>query len=867
MIVQFVRSTRTVYIIVFALLLLTIGMVLVSLHDIERNAKRKILASNLGVSSLSHMSFEKVPAMVKHALAQTPGISIDVKFLDLTTVMKDRERALNSGILEDPSWVPATVSYSGNNFEAAVSLKGDLADHWKNEDKFSLKVKLKDGFIEGYERFSIQAPYTRQYPDNDIFLSFAKTNDVMANTMFYLPVTFNGMNWGVMNIEPTVDKYFLELAKEKDSLALKFDDQVEWNYRIKSAANEYISAYKVFDSLFDINLMQKKAFSKQELKQQMFSYLLNKLRLSDKIILDEEKFCKAIVLSEIWNNQHAIHKSNTRYYFNPYTLKIEPILSDQGNYTKIASTTQTINPKLYHLDERFRLIAHEDNTSYRDCLASALKSISAKMVELDDITMHLHRHFPNDNEYNVDILKSNIEFIEKNFDTIFFPKLSSPKLNKIPDSLSHNQLFNMKTWVGLQQFNDGSLWLFNRLPINIKLLEISNGVEQFTFTYKDQILHPQDKLLSGYPTKNFIATPSIFQTNFVNKEAPITVSLEVDGLQRKVTSEMVLPSYRRIHNPLEFDPNKVLPNFIEIENDKCRIKGNQTIIVKNPLILNCQLIIEGGVNLKFTENAYLIVIGSLIIGSLDSNPVTMESLNSDQKWKGLYVVGNNSDVIIQNMKVSNISALSDGLLNLTGALSFYETNLEINKLDIENSLAEDAINVINSNFKFTNVSIVNTKSDAIDLDFSNGDVSKLYLSKIGGDAIDLSGSDVRLFDIDVFEVGDKALSIGESSKIDASNINISKAGVGIAVKDGSYALANNINMRENYYYDYMTYKKKDFYNTPSLYLIQKEECNFKYSRSENSLFFCNNALLSVIEEDIAEIYESGFMQKDGKRAN
>ena len=107
------------------------------------------------------------------------------------------------------------------------------------------------------------------------------------------------------------------------------------------------------------------------------------------------------------------------------------------------------------------------------------------------------------------------------------------------------------------------------------------------------------------------------------------------------------------------------------------------------------------------------------------------------------------------MKVSNISALSDGLLNLTGALSFYETNLEINKLDIENSLAEDAINVINSNFEFTNVSIVNTKSDAIDLDFSNGDVSKLYLSKIGGDAIDLSGSDVRLFDIDVFEVGDK----------------------------------------------------------------------------------------------------------------
>ena len=60
------------------------------------------------------------------------------------------------------------------------------------------------------------------------------------------------------------------------------------------------------------------------------------------------------------------------------------------------------------------------------------------------------------------------------------------------------------------------------------------------------------------------------------------------------------------------------------------------------MILNCQLIIEGGVNLKFTENAYLIVIGSLIIGSLDSDPVTMESLNSDQNGRGCMLL-----VIIQ----------------------------------------------------------------------------------------------------------------------------------------------------------------------------------------------------------------------------
>ena len=141
-------------------------------------------------------------------------------------------------------------------------------------------------------------------------------------------------------------------------------------------------------------------------------------------------------------------------------------------------------------------------------------------------------------------------------------------------------------------------------------------------------------------------------------------------------------------------------------------------------------------------------------------------------------------------------------------------------------------------------------------------MSKLDISKIGGDAIDLSGSTVAMLDINVTGVRDKALSIGESSKIEASNINIAEAGVGIAVKDGSSALIHDVNMSENYHYDYMTYIKKAFYETPSLYLSDEKGCNFRYSRSENSQFFCNNVPLSVLEENIPEIYRSGFMQKD-----
>ena len=147
MIIQRVQSVRTIQIIVVALLLIVIGLVVASRGDIESNAKRKMLASNLGVSSLDNISFENIPGIVKHLLYQTPGVSIDVKFLDLATLLKDRERALNLGILQDPSWVPATISYLGNTFAAKVSLKGDLKDHWINVEIEKIKVHLQKTFF------------------------------------------------------------------------------------------------------------------------------------------------------------------------------------------------------------------------------------------------------------------------------------------------------------------------------------------------------------------------------------------------------------------------------------------------------------------------------------------------------------------------------------------------------------------------------------------------------------------------------------------------------------------------------------------------------------------------------------------------
>ena len=66
-----------------------------------------------------------------------------------------------------------------------------------------------------------------------------------------------------------------------------------------------------------------------EKNRKAYSYILNKTISNDKDLYDVNSFSKALLMSLVWNETHTLEDSNSKYYFNPYTLKIEPITTDQ----------------------------------------------------------------------------------------------------------------------------------------------------------------------------------------------------------------------------------------------------------------------------------------------------------------------------------------------------------------------------------------------------------------------------------------------------------------------------------------------------------------------------------------------------------
>jgi len=138
-----------------------------------------------------------------------------------------------------------------------------------------------------------------------------------------------------------------------------------------------------------------------------------------------------------------------------------------------------------------------------------------------------------------------------------------------------------------------------------------------------------------------------------------------------------------------------------------------------------------------------------------------------------------------NIVLSNLSDFDYDQLNISGGINFYQSDVDINSCLIINGLAEDAINIVRSNFLINNCTFKNSFSDAVDIDFSSGTIADSTFLDIGNDSIDLSGSNVQIEGIKINNSSDKGISIGEKSHVNINHIDISNAKIALAVKDKS----------------------------------------------------------------------------------
>ena len=115
-------------------------------------------------------------------------------------------------------------------------------------------------------------------------------------------------------------------------------------------------------------------------------------------------------------------------------------------------------------------------------------------------------------------------------------------------------------------------------------------------------------------------------------------------------------------------------------------------------------------------------------------------------------------------------------------------NVSIKSSDLN---CEDSINLIRVKGDLETVTILDSISDALDIDFSHINIDQVKIENAKNDCLDLSYGNYLINKINVKNCGDKGISVGEKSNAIFKEVKIDHSNIGVAVKDTSFAKVEN----------------------------------------------------------------------------
>jgi hypothetical protein len=750
---------------------------------------------------------------------------IDVKHKHLTKMIEDRSAAIDIGKLLSARYIPATVGFDNEVKKVKIKLKGDHLDHLLG-DKWSFRIKVKgDSTIMGMKVFSVQNPKTRNHTNEWVFHRVLKKVGIIGLRYEFINVIFNGKDLGLYAIEEHFDKRLIENNRRKDGPIIKFSENMFWHYAVKKTKNENITDGHIYINSKIDGYKNRTAVDNEALYNKAITIL--KLYRDEKVsfsnAFDLNIFAKHYAISHLFGAVHGLRWHNRRFYFNPITEKLEPIGFD-GNALQHQFTDA------YFKDS----FLHKENNNYE--LVSKITYYLEKYSEEDLIS-----DYSEEISYYESILKS--EFSNGSFESEIFKN----NKEKIKNNLFPTELLNAY----LEYKNDDSLF-FNVGNLTGWPIEILGLYEH------NKLIESDDNLV--IPSRNFYKPIAYTKFSFPFKKNIPSNEFNIENL--KLICRVIGTSKTKNIDITQGYFNKIfttddlfLTNYTNLNKvDFLKINENNDIIFLNDNItLSNNLIIPSGYKIYIQKNTTIdlleksCIVSESPIFSLGSeeNPVTITS--SDKTGQGLFIKNCNDQSLFTYTNFQNLSNISKNGYELTGAVTLYNSNVEIENCNfLQNQTGDDYLNIINSNFLITKTNFLNVFADAFDSDFSEGEILNSNFINCGNDAIDFSGSRVKAKNIIMDKIGDKAISAGEMTSMSIEDINIKNTAISICSKDLSTIKGSNISI-SNSQIGITAFQKKAEYGpgTISLNNVNIFDTNISYLIEEKSICTINNKQIDI----------------------
>ena len=755
-------------------------------------------------------------------MSQPKKMTINIKHKNYRYLEYKRTEALEKGVIitDQSSYVPARVAVDGQSTKVRIRLKGDITDHLKGE-KWSFRIKVKgNNAIWGMRRFSLQAPERSGWAHEWVMYQWFKKEDLISLRYDMVDLTINGRNLGVYALEESFSKELLENNRRREGPILKWDESLLFDRR-KSSRGDNFNESDLYHAAGITSFTTNKLFSNDSLRDNflMGRNLLAAVRngqVKFSEAFDVKRAAKTLAILEISNTLHAIRWKNCRFYFNPITNKLELIAYNAYSDSPIVPLDKKSLP-LY--------AAHHQNyvsggvREWRNLFLSDKEFVKHYFAALNRFTVagYLESFF-NDISLDLDRIESAI-FKDYPSRSVLIPVYFHNR-----DTVRSFLYPKLPLKAYLKQYDGQKIRLTvanpTFLPAIIDGIEFSKS-KQF---FDDPTLPELEGKKIGKPLRySNIEIPAVGIGRSMLGKIRKGDSLILDGIRIKYhipgikTNRLAQIDAHALSFSQLFIPRNeaeqrlqawVKKGMLKINNKRRELNFNSGywVIEKNIVIPEgFKTIIHPGSQITLNKNAAMIVYGPLEIIGTPKMPVVFNSL--DGSGQGLVVLSVNKLSKLSHVVFDNLRSVSSKNWHLTGAVTIYESNIEMDNVKFLNNHSEDHLNIIRSKFSIRNSVFKNSSGDALDVDFGQGTISDSNFESCGNDCLDFSGSRSDIVNTIIDGAGDKGVSVGEKSLVKIADSSISNAVVALASKDMSKAWAQKLSILDSHI-GYAAYQKK-----------------------------------------------------------
>lgn len=805
-----------------------------------------------------------------------PQLVIDINFRNLSKLYAKRNEALDLGYLvqAEDDFVPATIRLENRTVDVKLRLKGDMVDHVRTS-KWSFRIHAKgDDHIFGLRRFSLQHPETRGFQAEVMFLETLRRMGVLAPRYFFVNVVVNGNDVGLMALEEHFSSELLESSGRRDGIILRFDESLMWADRV-ARGRDAVRYTGPFDDIYNapIEAFRSSAIEESERLKREYAVAAGLLRafVEDEMpaanVFDVDKLGQFLAAAELWGVWHALGWNNQRFYLNPLTMRLEPIGYD--GHLEGAIGSESINspgslphrmlqdPEIYAAFEYYvRELKHEVENGeliqyFEQLQKRALRELRTEFTLLEEI---------------------DLSDLRARAGQLPYPPM--PSEPEPPGTFG--------AYVIAQTINkDGKryLELSNPLPHDVEVVAIDwMGPEGAVATLKlaKPLEYPID--LSPKPSGQR-RTPILIECPYPDdsNELWLRVSSRLKGSTDVKTINARPGALPLKTNPMpegDLEAALALNPFLLLSPDGGAVEaipGQWTISGSLVIPRGLEFQIPAGTTLLFAQGASLIVYGPTSFLGTDSDPIILDAKpGQDGVWQGIVVHEANERSVWENVMVSNTSGVRWSAWEMTGGVTFYRSDVSMMNCRFARNLAEDALNIVHSDFELNEVQFEDTASDGLDSDFSTGSIRGGSFSKIGAargaDGADFSGSRVSINGTRFSGITDKAISVGEKSTVTAVDIKIENSGAGAVSKDGSSLHIRSAVIRGTTIAALMSYVKKPEFGGASLVAEQLtiSDATKPAWVQHGNILEIDGERLSSEDMDVDALYRSS-MQRRGRK--